>query len=157
MKRKTALLCLLALLSVPAPAAAEHAQTNLRDFRSVCINVTLELRGRKDERLREQLYNALADHLEEHRIFVASSPCQDWSSTSSRQVNLMFNFSTTTSGAAYLGTLEAWLPREGKYLEPVLWTDSIFGSLTAGSLDNVPFQIMDDLTEGFVRLWDQAH
>ncbi|MFC4425215.1 hypothetical protein [Deinococcus navajonensis] len=154
MKRLT--LPLLALMLSTA-AGADHTLTNLKDFRSVCVNTFVEIKGKEDENLRQEIYESIVEQLEDAGITVAQSPCQSKSGAASRQLNLLFSFSTTPNALAYLGTLEGWIPKEGKFLEPTIWTDHYYGITGKDKLSTLSADSASEMVDSFIEDWDEAH
>ncbi|THF70391.1 hypothetical protein E7T06_07970 [Deinococcus sp. Arct2-2] len=157
MNRLTTLLSLSALLTF-STALADHQLHNLKNFRSVCVNTFVEIKDTEDEDAAELIYNAIADQLEEAGIVVADSPCQANGTTAKRQVNLLYSFTSTSSGGAYFGTLEGWLQQDGPYTSPVIWNDFIYGSTgKTESLDALAEDLAAELTDSFLDSWDENH
>lgn len=145
--------CLLALTTTTLGMAGATTAKNLSLFRSVCVNVGYEVQGRVDEDRRADLYDAILRRLSDAGIRTAKSPCQDSGSAGSGQLNLYYDYSTTESGKAYLGSLEGWVSREGKLSEPSVWYNFSYGVPGNEDLDDLATDTMNDLMDDFLKDW----
>ena len=157
MNRMKLLLLALTALSLTTSASAEHLNANLKEFRTVCINVIYEVKGKEDDDLNNDLYDLMLERLEDAGIPVASNPCQEKSTAATRQLNLLYTFTSTNSGAAYLGMLDGWLTTNGKYIETSLWMDYYYGVPGQDVLEDLAFDVLDDTLDAFTEAWEQSH
>ncbi|MFB9990879.1 hypothetical protein ACFFLM_02625 [Deinococcus oregonensis] len=157
MNRRTIFLSLSTFLTFSS-ALADHEVQNLKGFRSVCVNALVEIKDKEDENAAELIYNAIADQLEDAGLAVADNPCQNNGSTANRQLNLLYTFSSTPNGGAYLSQLEGWLQQEGKYTRPLVWNDYIYGSPgKAETLNQLAEDLATELTDNFLGNWEDSH
>ncbi|MFD1733291.1 hypothetical protein ACFSC4_22320 [Deinococcus malanensis] len=115
-------------ITLTTTARADHQNGNLRAFESVCPTLAFEAMEREDEAQFDRLGQEMLALLQEAKIPVAKSGCRENGITRNRQLNLVFDFSSTKSGGAYLGTLEGWLHKEGLYSAPTVWSDTYYGA-----------------------------
>lgn len=142
---------------LPGAALAERTPANLKAFRSVCVNAGFEDQGKENEAVRTKLIERLYDALEEAGITTADPPCQDRGLSSTRQLNLYFDFTSTQDGQTFNAALEGWLSREGAYTALTLWMDNLFGSMDAGGGALEAADVLDELLDGFIEDWQRSH
>ncbi|SMB81653.1 hypothetical protein [Deinococcus hopiensis] len=157
MNLKHITLPLLSAVLLTPTAHATHTNVNLKDFRTVCLNAAAEIKTKEDKDLASDAFDALSSRLEDAGITVADNPCQDKGTGSNRQLNLFYSFSTTKDGSAYFSNIEAWVTKEGKYIEVSLWTDYIFGSPGKQTLKEVAIDNAGELGDSFVEAWESNH
>ncbi|MFB9995317.1 hypothetical protein ACFFLM_25545 [Deinococcus oregonensis] len=157
MNRMNSLLLALTTLSLTTSAAADHLNANLKDFRAVCINTTYEVRGQEDDAVNNDLFDLMIKRLQDAGIPLAPNPCQEKSTPTARHLNLLYTFTSTKNGAAYMGMLDGWLATDGKYIEPSLWMDYYYGVPGKDALEDLAFDVLNDTLDAFTDAWKQTH
>lgn len=138
-------------------ALAEQTPENLKGFKSVCINGSFKEKANKNEAILDKLIQRMYDTLDKAKIAIADSPCQSKGLSANKQLNLYFDFFTTTSGKVYQVSLEGWLDKEGPYKSVSLWTDSYIGGMEEGSGALEAADGLDELLGEFVADWKKSH
>ncbi|WP_309572183.1 hypothetical protein [Deinococcus sp.] len=151
------ILALLTLGVLSGSALADRTPANLKAFKTVCINAGFHEQDKENDAIRTRLIQRLGDALDAAKITVADSPCQPKGRSSTGQLNVYFDFTTTTDGKTFDGTLEGWLVKDGPYDSVTLWRDNIFGSLDVGGGALEAADVLDELVDGFVKDWQGAH
>ena len=150
-------LALLTLSTLSGSALADRTPANLKAFKTVCVNAGYHEQDKENDAIRTKLIQRIYDALDAAKIAVADSPCQPKGLSSSGQLNLYFDFTTTTDGKTFDGTLEGWLTKDGTYDSVTLWQDNIFGSLDVGGGALEAADVLDELVGGFVKDWQGVH
>ena len=150
-------LALLTLSALSGSALADRTPANLKAFKTVCVNAGYHEQDKENDAIRTKLIQRIYDALDAAKIAVADSPCQPKGLSSTGQLNLYFDFTTTTDGKAFDGTLEGWLTKDGTYASVTLWQDNIFGSLDVGGGALEAADVLDELVGGFVKDWQGVH
>ncbi|GHF47785.1 hypothetical protein HNQ07_002736 [Deinococcus metalli] len=150
-------LAALTVCALSGAAGADRTPANLKTFKTVCVNAGFHEQDKENEAIRSKLIGRIYDALDGAKIATAEAPCQPKGLSSTGQLNLYFDFTTTTDGKTFDALLEGWLSKDGAYESVTLWQDNIFGAMDAGSGALEAADVLDELIDGFVKDWKTVH